>query len=328
VRTVLGVDGGNSKTELALAREDGVLLAHVRGPGSSPHRLGDNGCLDVLERLLDDVGTDRSRLDAAALMLAGVDTSAEETRLRALLDSRGWTKNAAVGNDTFALLRAGTDRGWGIAVVCGAGMNCLGVAPDGREVRFPAYGPVSGDWGGGADVGLAAVTAAARSEDGRGPKTALEHEIPAAFGLRTPSELAEELHHGTIPADRLGELPPVVFAAARDDAVAAEIVERLATEVVDLARATLERLELLGRGADVVLGGGILQAEDPLLIESVRRRLHDVDRTLTVGVTTSPPVLGATLLALDELGVDDGAKQRLRAAFNADGEGIAEAASG
>ena len=328
MRIALGVDGGNSKTELALAREDGVLLAHVRGPGSSPHRLGDEGCLDVLERLLDDAGTDRSRIDAAALMLAGVDTLAEEGRLRALLVTRGWAANATVGNDTFALLRAGTDLGWGIAVVCGAGMNCLGVAPDGREVRFPAYGAVSGDWGGGADLGLAAVTAAARSEDRRGPKTALEQKIPAAFGLGTPSELAEALHHGTIPTDRLGELPPVVFATARDDAVAAAIVERLAAEVVDLARATLERLDLEGRGADVVLGGGILQAEDPLLIESVTMRLSVVDPTLAVGVTTSPPVLGATLLALDELGADDAAKQRLRTAFDADGEAIAEAASG
>ena len=137
MRTVLGVDGGNSKTEMALAREDGVLLAHVRGPGSSPHRLGDDGCLDVLEQLLDDAGSDRSLLDAAALMLAGVDTSAEETRLRALLETRGWTENAAVGNDTFALLRAGTDRGWGIAVVCGAGMNCLGVAPDQTPASEP-----------------------------------------------------------------------------------------------------------------------------------------------------------------------------------------------
>ena len=72
-----------------------------------------------------------------------------------------------VGNDTLAVLRAGTERGWGVAVVCGAGINCVGVAPDGRSVRFPALGRITGDWGGGYDVGLEALYVAARGEDGR-----------------------------------------------------------------------------------------------------------------------------------------------------------------
>ncbi len=52
-----------------------------------------------------------------------------------------------VDNDTFALLRSGTDRGWGVAVVCGGGINCVGLTADGREVRFPSLGPITGDWG-------------------------------------------------------------------------------------------------------------------------------------------------------------------------------------
>ena len=31
--TVLAVDGGNSKTDLALARLDGTVIATARGPG-------------------------------------------------------------------------------------------------------------------------------------------------------------------------------------------------------------------------------------------------------------------------------------------------------
>ena len=90
------------------------------------------------------------------------------------------------GNDTFAVLRAGTAHGWGVAVVCGAGINCVGVARDGRQVRFPALGSITGDWGGGYDVGLAAVSAAARSEDGRGPRTSLEQRGAGAFRPARP----------------------------------------------------------------------------------------------------------------------------------------------
>jgi N-acetylglucosamine kinase-like BadF-type ATPase len=106
------------------------------------------------------------------------------------------------------MLRAGTERGWGVAVVCGAGINCVGVGPDGRHVRFPALGSISGDWGGGFDVGLAALSAAARGEDGRGPRTELERVVPEHFRLESPSALAEAIHLGSIPLRRLVELPP------------------------------------------------------------------------------------------------------------------------
>src|SRR5262249_56446057 len=119
--------------------------------------------------------------------------------MEAAAAERGWAARVVVENDTFAVLRAGTDRGWGIAVVCGSGINCVGVAPDGRHARFPSLGAITGDWGGGYDVGLASVIAAARAEDGRGPATTLELAVPAAFGLTTPSELAEAIHLERIP---------------------------------------------------------------------------------------------------------------------------------
>ena len=51
------------------------------------------------------------------------------------MQSLGWSVTSTVVNDTFAVLRAGlADSGphWGIGIVCGAGINCVGVAPDGR----------------------------------------------------------------------------------------------------------------------------------------------------------------------------------------------------
>src|SRR5262249_38839961 len=159
------------------------------------------------------------------------DFPSEEQELHSAAVERRLASKIEVGNDTFAVLRAGTERGWGVAVVCGAGINCVGVAPDGRHARFPALGTVTGDWGGGADVGLAAVCAAARSEDGRGPKTILESAVPGHFGLRAPMELAEAVHRERIDLRRVAELAPVVLASAPSDPVAGEIVERLADEI-------------------------------------------------------------------------------------------------
>jgi N-acetylglucosamine kinase-like BadF-type ATPase len=285
----------------------------VRGPLSSPQHLGVDGCLQVIESLLG-VHNDKVA-DVAMLLLAGVDFPAEEEAVRTAVEARGWAKRVHVDNDTFAVLRAGTERGWGVAITCGAGINCVGVSPDGRHARFPALGEITGDWGGGYDLGLTAVYSAARSEDGRGPRTSLEHAVPAHFGLEAPSQLAEAIHFGQIAQRRVIELAPVVLAEAADDAVAAEIVQRLAAEVVALARVALKRLGMLNDPVEVLLGGGVLQEADGDLLAAIDRGLREVAPNVTVRPTASAAIVGAALLGLDELDAGPDAQRRLRAEF-------------
>ena len=315
---VLAVDGGNSKTDLALVGADGALLAMARGPLSSPHHVGLNGCLRVLEDLLAEamaaagLPAGQPVAEVGHVLLAGADLPVEERALQEAISAREWAQRTTVSNDTFAILRAGTERGWGVAVVCGAGINCVGVAPDGRHVRFPALGTITGDWGGGHDVGLAAVSAAARSEDGRGPKTTLETRVPGHFGLSAPQELAEAIHLGRIPARRVLELAPVVFAEAQDDAVAGEIVDRLAAEVVALARVAVTRLSLAGAPVEVLLGGGLMRAANGRLEGAIAEGLHEVGAQITARVVPELPIVGAALLGLDDLAAAPAAHARLR----------------
>jgi N-acetylglucosamine kinase-like BadF-type ATPase len=316
---VLAVDGGNSKTDLALVRGDGAVLALVRGGLGSPHHLGVQGCVELLQGLYDEAlaqarlaAGDGPAADVGRILLAGLDLPVEERRLHEAVSGRGWARSLVVANDTFAVLRAGTERGWGVAVVCGAGINCVGVGPDGRHARFPALGAISGDWGGGFDVGLAALSAAARSEDGRGRRTRLERLVPAHFGMRAPSELAEAIHLERIPLRRVVELAPLVLDEAADDPVAAALVERLAAEVVALAEVALRRLGLADRPAEVLLGGGLFQHAGSALVETIRTALEGVGSAIAVRVTSSPPIVGAALLGLDELGAGREAQERLR----------------
>ena len=140
------------------------------------------------------------------------------TALQEALGALGWRRRSlVVENDTLALLRTGTDRGWGVAVVCGGGINAVGIAPDGRAARFPALGAITGDWGGGHDVGVAGLSAASRSADGRGPITTLEQAVPEHFGMQTPFEVARAVHFKEIPLEGLAQLSPVVYEQAEAD---------------------------------------------------------------------------------------------------------------
>jgi len=119
-------------------------------------------------------------------------------------------------------------------VICGQGVNAAGIAPDGQTARLDALGEISGDWGGGTDVGWAGLAAAVRARDGRGPRTALEQDVPAHWGLKTPAAVTEAFYTGRIRYRQIGQLSPVVFGAAgAGDAEARKIVDRIADGKVE-----------------------------------------------------------------------------------------------
>jgi hypothetical protein len=162
-----------------------------------------------------------STVDLAALCLAGADLPAEVTRLRAAITAERWAERSLVDNDCFALLRAGTAMPDAIAVVCGAGTNCVGRSADCRVARFSALGAISGDWGGGHDLAEYALRYAARGEDGRGGRTALTAAVARHFGRPTVESVSIALHVGELPMSAVHDLAPLVFeVAAAGDPVA------------------------------------------------------------------------------------------------------------
>jgi N-acetylglucosamine kinase-like BadF-type ATPase len=320
---VLAFDAGNSKTDVALVSADGTVLGTARGGGFEPQIVGALAAVAGLELLVVAAAAsagfavgDVPLVEQVSACLANADLPIEEERLAAAFESQGWGQSVSVTNDTFALLRAGVDEPRGVAVVCGAGINCAGLLPDGRTARFPALGKLSGDWGGGQQLADEAFWAAARADDGRGPATALATALPAHFGVASFTELIEGLHLGDIPQVRRLEAGPVLFqVAAAGDAVAMEVVRQQAEEIVSMAVVALRRLDLLDEPVPVVLGGGVLTAGHPLLVESVVRLLADAAPKAEARVIDVPHVVGAALLGLDHTSAPPSAHAALRAAF-------------
>ncbi|WP_370531795.1 N-acetylglucosamine kinase [Streptomyces venezuelae] len=321
---LLAVDAGNSKTDVAVLAPDGSVLGAARGGGFQPPVVGVSTAVDTLAEIVGRAWAEAGGAGSAPAFahvtacLANADLPVEETALQAELLGRGWSPSVRVHNDTFAILRAGLDEPRGVAVVCGAGINCVGMTPDGRTARFPAIGKISGDWGGGSGMAEEALWFAARAEDGRGEPSELARALPAHFGLDSMYALIEALHLGLVPFERRHELTPVLFrVSAGGDPVALSLVHRLAEEVVALSSVALGRLGLLDEEAPVMLGGSVLAARHPQLEERIRALLAERAPKAVVGFVTAPPVLGAGLLALDEAAAAPDAAARLRGHYGA-----------
>jgi N-acetylglucosamine kinase-like BadF-type ATPase len=312
---VLAIDAGNSKTDVAVVAADGSVLATARGGGFRPVTVGVRQAVDMLAEAVGPAfaAAGVHHVDHVSACLANADFSVEEEQLATALHARAWGTSVEVRNDTFAILRAGIAEPRGVAVVCGAGINCVGMRPDGRIARFPAIGRLSGDWGGGGGLAEEAIWHAARAEDGRGGPTALARALPAHFGLDSMYALIEAVHLKHIEFERRHELTPVLFATAADgDPVARALVDRLADEVVAMAVVALTRLDLLGEQTPVLLGGGILAARHPQLDDRIQELLAERAPKAVPQVVTVQPVLGSALLGLDHVGAPARAHARVR----------------
>ncbi|MEU9609832.1 BadF/BadG/BcrA/BcrD ATPase family protein [Streptomyces sp. NPDC048057] len=307
---VLAIDAGNSKTDVAFVAADGSVLASHRGNvGFQPPKVGLDAAVEAIAAPVAAAlaearaaGRDVDGVQHVSACLANADLPVEEEQITAALHARGWGASTRVRNDTFAILRAGVDEPRGVAVTCGAGINCVGMLPDGRTARFSAIGKISGDWGGGMGLAEESLWSASRAEDGRGEPTELARTLPAHFGLGTMAALIETLHLGGIPYARVHELTPVLFAtSAAGDPVAQALVRRLAEEIVTMATVTLGKLDLLEEEAPVVLGGGVLAARHAELDAHIGALLSERAPKARPQVVVSPPVLGAVLLGLDEV---------------------------
>ncbi|MFT2817364.1 N-acetylglucosamine kinase [Leifsonia sp. A12D58] len=307
---VIAVDGGGSKTDVWALDPDGTVVATARGVGSNPQLSGVQPVVELIDRLIRQVSEQAGHRPVlqTALYLSGLDLPIEIETFTSAIASRSWAigatgRRAIVDNDLFALLRVGTDSPDAIALICGTGINCIGIRADGEQVRFAALGMTSGDWGGGWFLGEQALWHAARAVDGRGPSTVLVETVPQVFGLASITEVTEALHFDRLPSRALAQLSPTLFAAAHaGDAVAQGVIERQADEIVLMVTTALRRLDLLKMAVPVVLGGGVIAADDELLLGSIEAGLAEVAPRARLTVVTTAPINGAAMLALESVG--------------------------
>ncbi|WP_446046486.1 N-acetylglucosamine kinase [Streptomyces olivaceus] len=274
---VLAVDAGNSKTDVAVVTAEGEVLATARGGPFRPHAVGVEQAVDALAEAVARAFAAAGVTSVAhvSACLANADLPVEEEQLAAALDARAWGARVDVRNDTFAILRAGVAEPLGVAVVCGAGVNCVGMRPTELARTLPAH------------FGLGSMYALIEALHLRHVEPARRHELT----------------------------PVLFATAAGGDPLARSVVDRQADEVVAMAAVALTRLDLLAEPVPVLLGGSVLAARHPQLDERIRELLAARAPKAVPRVVTERPVLGAVLLGLDAVGAAPGSHARVREHF-------------
>jgi N-acetylglucosamine kinase-like BadF-type ATPase len=304
MEAILAIDGGASRTRCIAIQRSGRILGKAESGPSNHLQQSDESIeqrlAEVTERTLQAANISKSDITCLSAGLAGVDYDGYGAEpMNKLFHRLGFTQ-CLVHGDMVIAHAAALGMQPGIVVIAGTGSVILGIDDTGRRVRVGGWGPLYGDEGSAQHIAAAALRAAARAHDGRGPATTLLEALTRALSLpdfrssisilygpnaQNIASLCKVVHQ---IADTGDPVAHSLFATAGD-----ELAEGVATAATRLHR---ENLPLL-----ISYQGGVAE-HCPLLVECMREHLAERLPHAQLVPPRWRPVIGAYLLGCHSLG--------------------------
>ena len=302
---VAGIDGGGTKIECVIASPAGEILGcGVGGPVNTNF-----SAVEAVVRSFDQAAG--SALAAASLSGQEVEVvvAASPTNpvlLRTLIARRFPRANIVLVGEGELVLAAGGLIQRGVAVISGTGS--LAMARDGpRVLAVGGWGTLLGDEGSAYDIGLNALRAVCRADDGRAPPTALSAAIRKWAQIERMRDLTRVIYgQGSQSGDRfaIAGLARVVAAAAgMGDETARALLTAAGKELAGQVGAAGRGIGFsAGEAFEVVAAGGVL-SNNPVVFGALHGGVLQEYPQARIGRAGVPPAVGAAGIALTVAGV-------------------------
>ena len=302
-RVYAGIDGGGTRTRLALAAGDGRILSAVEVGCVSFVELGAKLAHARLAGLWAKAwrmaGAAPRRAEGVFIGSGSVLAPADEEAYCELAAAAGLADRASIwaGNDALNALAGGLEGRPGILLICGTGSVCFGRNAAGETWRAGGWGHLIDDAGSAYALAKAALLAAVRAADGRGPSTVLSNMARQHLGLADMRELYRRVHDGGGNRAEMAALAPLVAAAAEqaNDAEAQRILRTGAGHLAEMVSTVSRRLGL--GSPELYLTGGLIEqvaGYRQLFLDALALQIPKY----SLAADGFPPVLGAVLLAV------------------------------
>ena len=229
--------------------------------------------------------------DAMAVGAHGCDTDDQCRRFQALLSADLKTSVQVVNDAELMVPAAGYVDG--IGVVAGTGSIAVARTADGKMLAAGGWGWILGDEGSAAalvrEAAKAIRRALDRGQDGDPLITALMRELSTDDQTKLGILLNE-----TRGAAAWGRYANAVFNAATSGSVlASRVIKEGGEGLAALVQVLIER----GANASLVVAGGGVIAEQPMLMEAFVEAMASASPASQVVLLREPPVIGAVTLA-------------------------------
>ena len=313
----LGIDGGGTKTELALADAQGNIIKSLIVEGCNPMDVGIERTKQILKSAIYEICGDIPLSSVNVFAgIAGGSSGSMKAQLFGFFKELGIR---IVGNDSDSLniIAAGLGSKNGIAIIMGTGI-CAFAQSNGSLSRVAGWGYFFDNGGSAFNIGRDALNAYYCALDGSGAPTILtekinawmeEHIIPeiekSDSGNGLDSTPMHQLLLGQLYAGgkrMISGFAPMVFEAAHEkDVVAQAIVQRNMAEAAHVIETAGEKLGDTQYPISVVIAGGL--TKQGRLLEYIYQEFKNPE-LYQLKTLDYAPVIGAVNLAraLDEEG--------------------------
>jgi len=305
-RYFLGIDGGGTKTQVAICDETGRVLGVGLGGASGIDSVGaDVATVSIgaaVEAAQDQAGLPDAPFASVFFGMAGVVSTADRDIVRAVARRLQLGAVIHVDHDIRIALAGGLSGRPGIALIAGTGSSCFGMNAAGERWQSGGWGHIISDEGSSYWFGWNAIRLAAGAGDGRW-QTALYAPVMRQLGIADVADLHQRLYtQGISKAEIAGFAPLVMEIAAAGDAQAQQLIRQGMRELAQMVAAVARRLGWQDAPCEVTLTGGLWRAGQ-VVLTPFGAVLAETLPQASIVMPELPPVIGACLLALQAGGV-------------------------
>lgn len=307
MKYILGVDGGNTKTDYFLFDTNANFIGFYRSGTCSHEGLKDSyeGSYRImnehLNTFLSQYNLTPQDISASVFGLAGVDTPNQKLNIEKVVERLGFS-NFRVVNDSFLGIKAGTTNGYGVCSINGTGTSSGGIDQDGNYLQVGGIGAIVGDEAGGYHVSRSVVRAVFDAAYRFGDATSLTPIVYDLLGVTDKYYLMEKISDYYL--SRKVDYTKLTIAcfdeANKGDKVAIKILTTMAENLARSAGGVVVNLDFKGE-VEVVLAGSVwVKGSCPVMIEEFKKLINDfTKRQCKTILLTVPPATGAIIWALE-----------------------------
>lgn len=294
VSVIIGVDGGGTKTEVAVVAADGRLISTATSGPTNPAALPIDEVCGNLARGIRDALSPIGHIDGVkyvSVSMAGYLGGLWGSEIRrCVLEALGSLARGGVevylSEDIEAAHASAFLLGDGVVGILGTGSNFYGIYR-GVRVRVGGWGHLIDDEGGAYHIGALGLSKVVKSYDGRISRTSLLDCALKLYGVSRVEELVEKIYSSKDVKGTVASFARCVFEEARrGDAEALAVIKGEVEEVVNALATVIRRLNA-GEIPIALMGGTYMANRDVLkpLIEG------ELSKVLNRAVSINEPLI-------------------------------------
>lgn len=301
MKYLIGIDGGGTKTDCAIADLSGKIIYQTVGRPSNFLIIGVKETVANLfasiEECLFELKGDFSDVKQIVVGVAGAgrkdDAELLEMSFKDYADNEGiHFKGVKVVSDAQVALEGAFPDSAGCILIAGTGSILFGKDKEGNIHRVGGFGRLIGDEGSGYCIGRKALNAVSKEIDGRGKKTTITELVNDKIDFGVSDTLVNKVYKDKLDIASIAKI--VIEAAEKGDKTANKILSDEADELVLHLKSILNKIP--AKKLNVSFSGSLIDNKNfysDLLTKRIKENLPQIKITKPA----FSPVSGAILIA-------------------------------